>query len=267
MKNRQEVLEQVKSWVKEVGEMQVKKFYDRDYKVETKSSAIDLVTEVDKLSEEILISKIRSVFPEHSILSEECGASDRDPEYLWIIDPIDGTINFTHQIPIFGISVALQQGSEMILGVVYLPVLGDLYYAVRGGGAFQNGKEIRVSATDHLQQALLATGFPYDMPSDPDRKLKYFNYLVPQIRGIRRMGCAVFDLCNVAAGRFDGFWELNLGRWDIAAGALIVEEAGGKVIYLEGKKGVSLIAGNQAISRLIFEELVETDPGLKKSSM
>jgi myo-inositol-1(or 4)-monophosphatase len=259
MKNIHEVLEQVKLWVAEVGEIQRKRFYEKDFTVQTKSCAIDLVTEVDKLSEEILITKIRSVFPEHSILSEESGASERDPEYLWIIDPLDGTTNYAHQLPIFGISVALRQGPEMIMGVIYQPVLNDLYYAVKGEGAFQNGKKIEVSGTESLKQALLATGFPYDMPTDPGRKLKYFNHLVPQIRGVRRMGCAVFDLCNVAAGRFDGYWELNLKSWDVAAGSLIVEEAGGKIIYLEKEKGISLVAGNDLMCKLILEEIRKTD--------
>lgn len=145
---------------------------------------------------------------------------------------------------------------------MYAPVLNELFEGVKGGGAYLNGTRLRVAENQELSKAVLATGFPYDKATDPDNNLNYFNHLVPQVSGIRRSGSAAYDLCNVAAGRLDGYWELKVNRWDIAAGALFVEEAGGKVIYLPSKKGISLIAGNERICNLIHQELVRLNPSL-----
>ncbi|HYH01793.1 MAG TPA: inositol monophosphatase family protein [Bacillota bacterium] len=254
-------LPQVVSWVQEVGAIQLAKLKEKNLKIESKSSVIDLVTEVDKLSEAMLLAKVRESFPEHSILAEEGGAQDNASDYRWVIDPLDGTINYAHGFPIFCISVALQYRDESVLGVVHVPALAETYTAVKDGGAFLNGGRLQVSETTRLNQALLATGFPYDRAMDPDNNLKYFNYLLTQVQGIRRAGSAAFDLCNVAAGRFDGYWEFKLKPWDVAAGTLMVTEAGGVIDYLvrTQHQGLALIAANPKFIETIKAELEAAD--------
>lgn len=253
MLNKQEILEKVKTWIEEVGEIQLEKSGKKNINIYTKSDKIDLVTEVDKLSEKILIEKIRKYYPQHSILSEESGIRDNNLDYQWIIDPLDGTTNYAHGFPVYSISVALKYKEEVILGVVYVPKLNELYFAIKDEGAFLNGERINVSNTKKLEKSLLATGFPYDRATDSNNNLKYFNQIVTKVRGIRRTGSAAFDLCNVAAGRFDGYWELKLNPWDTAAGILLVQEAGGKVINYSGQK--LLIAGNKNICDLLLKEI------------
>lgn len=252
MLNKQETLEKAKIWVKEVGEIQLEKLGKKNININIKSGKIDLVTEMDKLSEKILIEKIKKSHPEHSILSEESGMRDNNSDYRWIIDPLDGTTNYAHGFPVFSISVALKYKEEVILGVVYVPKLDELFFAIKDEGAYLNGERIKVSNTKKLEKSLLATGFPYDRAIDSNNNLKYFNQLVTKVRGIRRTGSAAFDLCNVAAGRFDGYWELKLNPWDVAAGVLIVREAGGEVINILRKK--LLISGNKDIYYLLLQE-------------
>ncbi|HEY8463350.1 MAG TPA: inositol monophosphatase family protein [Bacillota bacterium] len=252
------ILPQVESWVKEVGALQLDKLKQKEHRIESKSTVIDLVTEVDKSSEAILLGKVRTAFPEHSILAEESGALANTSDYCWVIDPLDGTINFIHGFPVFAISIALQYRGESVLGVVYLPALGESFTAVKGSGAFLNGRRLRVSDQTSLEQSLLATGFPYDRATDPDNNLNYFNRLITRVQGIRRTGSAAYDLCNVAAGRFDGYWELKLKPWDIAAGTLMVVEAGGVVSDVAGfksNKGRAIIAANPVLSEVITANL------------
>ncbi len=253
--NLEQALEQVKSWALEVGAMQLEYHGRRDLAIETKSSSYDLVTEIDKRSEVLLIEKIAATYPEHTVLGEEGGEVDRQSEYRWVIDPIDGTTNYAHGYPIFAISIALQHHGESVLGVVYFPALNQLYRAIKGKGAFLNSNRLTVSTTDSLAGAMLATGFPYDKATSPENNLDYFHWLVPKISGIRRSGSAAFDLCNVAAGRLDGYWELKIKPWDIAAAGLVLEEAGGKIIYLEEHTPISVVTGNPAVCALILNEL------------
>ncbi|NLY76081.1 MAG: inositol monophosphatase [Firmicutes bacterium] len=255
------MLEKAKAWVREVGQIQLEGL-TQTLTVETKSSRFDPVTNIDTQSEAVLIARIKEEYPGHAVLSEEAGVLGGTSDYLWIIDPLDGTVNYAHGYPIFSISLALQYCGEIVFGLVYAPALKELFEGVKGGGAYLNGTRLRVAETQELSKAVLATGFPYDKAADPDNNLNYFNHLVPQISGIRRSGSAAFDLCNVAAGRLDGYWELKVNRWDIAAGALFVKEAGGEVIYLPSKKGISLIAGNERICNLIHQELVRMNPSL-----
>jgi len=250
------VLEDVKKWVRSIGEFQTANFGRKDLGVQTKSSRIDLVTEVDKHSEEYLLGQIKAKYPGHAVLAEESGQDGPSgSEYRWIIDPLDGTTNYAQGLPMFAVSVALEYRKETVLGVVYLPKLGLLFEAVRGEGAFLNGQRLAVGRKDNLRDSLLATGFPYDIAEHKDNNLEYFGRLVPKARGIRRIGSAAYDLANVAAGIIDGYWELNLQPWDVAAGMLLVEEAGGKIIRLKDKRGVSLIAGNEIIADLIRQEI------------
>lgn len=258
-----EILEKVKSWVREVGQIQLEGL-KQSLTVDWKSSEYDLVTNIDTRSERELISRIKAEYPEHGILSEESGSTGEDSEFLWIIDPLDGTVNYAHGFPVFTISVALQYRAAVILGVVYASALGELYEVVEGHGAYLNGVRLQVAQVNELNKAILATGFPYDKASDPENNLNYFNHLVPQINGVRRTGSAAWDLCNVAAGRLNGYWEFKVNRWDIAAGTLMVAEAGGELIYLPSKKGIGLIAGNPNICRQIYRELVRVNPELHK---
>lgn len=200
-----------------------------------KKGPIDLVTEADIASEKNIIETIHSRFPEHEILGEESGLiKSGDSSCQWIIDPLDGTTNFAHQIPIFAISIAFAVNSEIKVGIVLNPVSGELFCAVRGQGATLTGKKIKVSAEKNLSDSLLVTGFPYDVKQMLDPVMVRFKRCVEAARGIRRLGSAALDLCFVACGRFEGFWEENLKPWDTAAGWLIAEEAGALVTDFSG---------------------------------
>ena len=201
-----------------------------DYKGE-----INLVTEADKISEEMITSKINNLFPDHDILAEEFTYTNRGSDFRWIIDPLDGTTNYAHGYPVFCVSIALQKLDDMILGVIYGPMLNEMFVAEKGKGTFLNDIKIHVSSTNRITEGLLATGFPYDIREDSQNNLNCFNEMIMKARAIRRAGSAALDLAYVAAGRFDGFWEIKLNPWDIAAGWLIVEEAGGVVTDMWGK--------------------------------
>lgn len=256
MQGIDQMLKDVKVWAKEVGKIQKQNLGKENLYIETKSSEVDLVTEVDKMSEEYFLNVISKKYPDHGILSEESGESrNREAAYRWIIDPLDGTTNYAQGLPIFSISVALQYESDTILGVVYVPMLDLLFEAVRGQKAYVNGKRIKVGVKTKMKECLLATGFPYDQSQHRENNTNYFSHFVPMARGIRRLGSAAYDLANVAAGIIDGYWELNLSLWDVAAGILLVEEAGGKVIRLPDKRGISLIAGNEAITEMIYRDI------------
>ncbi len=204
------------------------------FAIEHKEGINNLVTEVDKAAEAAVIRIIQAAFPEHAILSEEIGDLPADSEYQWIIDPIDGTVNFAHGIPLCCVSIAVRKGSELVLGAVYNPMMSEFFFAERGAGATLNGAPIRVSAKDDFERACLVTGFPYQWPEAQEHPIKVFERLVLKGLPVRRLGSAALDLCWVACGRFDGFWEYNLSPWDIAAGYLIVEEAGGTVTDFDG---------------------------------
>ena len=190
--------------------------------------AIDLVTEYDLKSEQLLVEGIRTAFPADAILSEEGGGREGEG-VRWLVDPLDGTTNFAHGLPIFSISIACVRAEELLLGVIYDPTREELFHTLAGEGAFLNQAPIRVSVTSTLDESLLVTGFPYDIRSNPDNNLSYFNALAVRARAVRRLGSAALDLAYVAAGRFDGYWELRLNPWDWAAGVLLVREAGGRV--------------------------------------
>lgn len=196
---------------------------------------VDLVTEVDRACEEMIVERIRGVFPGHSFLAEENLYADGDPELRWIIDPLDGTTNYAHGFPWFCVSIALELRGELTLGVIYHCMMDELFTATRGGGAFLNGNPIRVSSRTPLRQSLIATGFPYDAARDNENNFRNFFELQLAARGVRRAGAAALDLAYVAAGRLDGYWECKLKPWDVAAGSLLVTEAGGKVTNHKGE--------------------------------
>lgn len=212
--------------------------YEGDVTVRAKSSAVDLVTDVDQEVEALILGRIRERYPDHRIFSEE---SVRDASVfagdapVWAVDPLDGTVNYAHGVPIFAVSLALLLGGRPALGVIVDPMRDETFTVERGQGAFVNGRRLCVSATDNLAEALLATGFPYSRATDPDNNLDAFTYLVPRTRGVRRAGSAALDLAWLAAGRFDAYWELGLEPYDWAAGWLLVEEAGGRVTDFGGR--------------------------------
>lgn len=189
----------------------------------------NLVTEADTASEKVIISTLRQLFPDHGILAEESGAAEADSGYCWIIDPLDGTTNFTHGLDCYCISIAVALRGEMLAGVVLNPVSGELFTAARNRGAALNGAPIRVSATDRVQHSLLVTGFPYNFREIVAPLMGRFSRCAEEARGVRRLGAAALDLCFVACGRFDGYWEQNLQPWDTAAGVMIAREAGARV--------------------------------------
>jgi len=210
--------------------------YETELVVRTKSASIDLVTEVDHACEALIVGALRRDRPGDAILAEEGGGDDRPgAEWRWVIDPLDGTMNYAHGYPRFCVSIGVQRGGLPCVGVVYDPLLDELFAATRGEGATCNGRALRVSDERELGRALLATGFAYDVHKSPQDNLDHFASFVKRVRGLRRDGSAALDLCYVAAGRFDGFWELKLHPWDVAAGNLIVEEAGGRTSDLSGR--------------------------------
>jgi myo-inositol-1(or 4)-monophosphatase len=188
---------------------------------------INLATEMDIRSERAVVETLRASFPDHDIVAEEETNIKNNSGFTWIIDPLDGTTNYAHGYPCFSVSIALEQAGEVVLGVVYDPMRDELFSAYKGQGAFLNGSAIRVSQSDRLIQSLLATGFPYDRKVSEKNNMTYFYKLLMASQEVRRDGSAALDLCYVACGRFDGFWELKLKPWDTAAGSMIVREAGG----------------------------------------
>jgi myo-inositol-1(or 4)-monophosphatase len=196
--------------------------------------SINLVTDVDLASERLIREAISTYYPRHEVLGEEGGLSESGSEYRWVVDPLDGTTNYAHGYPIFCVSIALECKGEIVLGVVYDPMRDELFSAERGGGAALNNRPIHVSKTAELMQGLLSTGFPYDIKTSKLTNLDHWANFAMNAQALRRDGAAALDLCYVACGRFDGFWELNLSPWDTAAGALIVTEAGGRVTNFSG---------------------------------
>jgi myo-inositol-1(or 4)-monophosphatase len=218
------------------GAAELSRFFNKSFIVSNKEGINNLVTEADHASEKAILDVIYKEFPDHHILSEEAGEIIQDSNYKWIIDPIDGTVNFAHSIPLCCVSIALEYKGEIILASVYNPVMNELFFAEKGKGATLNDKPIRVSKKQNVVNACLVTGFPYtylDMPNGP---LQIFEKLIRKGIPVRRLGSAATDLCWVAAGRFDGFYEHKLQAWDSAGGYLIVEEAGGKVTDFNGSK-------------------------------
>ena len=216
-----------------------------------KKGAIDLVTAADVDSEQTIVKEIHSVFPDHAILAEESGLHQGRPDDCWIIDPLDGTTNFAHNLPIFSISIAFSHKGEIQLGIVFNPISGELFTAERGRGAHLNHRPIGVSSSPHIEECLLVTGFPYNLHHTISSLMLRFQSALCTCQGIRRLGSAALDLCYVACGRFDGFWEENLNPWDTAAGVLISREAGGRVTDFEGGpfdlEGKQLLATNGQI--------------------
>jgi myo-inositol-1(or 4)-monophosphatase len=205
------------------------------HRVGFKGQTINLVTEMDLRAEELIVGRLASAFPDDTILAEERGTSSGRSGRRWIVDPLDGTTNYAHGLPLYSVSIALEVDRRIVLGVAYDPTADELYVAERGGGATVNDAPLAVSTAASLDASLLCTGFPYSIRETPDTNLPEYAAFALRSRGVRRLGSAVLDLAWVAAGRLDGFWELRLGPWDVAAASLFVEEAGGRITNVVGE--------------------------------
>jgi myo-inositol-1(or 4)-monophosphatase len=229
-------------------------YFDRQIKIEYKGD-VDLVTAADRASEKLIVERLQTRWPEHGIVGEEGTRSDVGADYRWLVDPLDGTTNFAHGYPVFCVSLAVEYQGQRIAGVVYDPTRDEMFAAKKGSGAQLNGEPIRVSSTPRLSECLVATGFPsHKRHKNPN--IYFYHQLTLRSHGVRRAGSAALDLCNVASGRFDGFWEFNLNPWDTAAGVLIVEEAGGRVTDFSG--GPFQIASRETVASngLVHEALL-----------
>lgn len=208
---------------------------EKGFSLVRKSTEIDLVTEYDRMAEDLIVGRLKEAFPDHGIVAEEGSSVKTDAEgYRWYVDPLDGTNNFAHRIPQFGVSMGLYKGPEAVLAVVYDPMRDHMYWAELGKGAYLNGAPMRVSQPKTVQDSILASGFPYDRHSDPVDNIAQMGLFLKKCQGFRRFGACCLDLASVAAGRYDGFWEFKLSSWDVAAGLLLVTEAGGRVTRIEG---------------------------------
>lgn len=253
MERCEELLDAAVRMARGAGEIQRTAFRSGDLAIRTKSNVYDVVTRVDKECEAYIVRSILERYPDHAILGEEDGVQGTaGSDYRWVVDPLDGTTNFSQGLPLFAVSIALQYRGRTIVGAVYAPVLDELYTATDGGGAFLTTasggvRRLAVGRKESLAISVLATGFPYDKDVDPDNNSDNVARIVPFVRDLRRLGSAAYDLCCVAAGWLDGYWELALHEWDVCAAELIVREAGGVVKPLRADRGVSLAAGNETL--------------------
>ena len=244
----------------QAGAAELQHFYEKKIIINNKEGINNLVTEADYAAEKAIFNVIQTQFPTHYILSEETGELPQQSEYKWIIDPLDGTVNFAHNIPLCAVSIGVEKNGEMIMGAVYCPFINEMYIAEKGQGSFLNNKKLQVSNQTNLLESCLVTGFPYTYPTVHKGPLEIFSNLVMQGIPVRRLGSAAIDLCWVAAGRFDGFWEFNLSPWDTAAGYIIVKEAGGKITDFNNNEfscyQKQLLASNGQIHGALLNEIV-----------
>ena len=231
--------------------------YGKNFEIMLKGSVNNLVTEIDKKSESVIIDYVKKNFNNHSILAEESGQLKTDSEYVWVIDPLDGTTNFAHGLPIFSVSIGVQKNGETIYGVVYDVMRNAMYSAEKNSGSFLNGKKIKVNNNSDLSRSVLVTGFPYDVAENPLNAVEKFSAFLKKTRAIRRLGSAAIDFCYVAQGVFEGFWEVSLNPWDICAGKLIVEEAGGIVTDFNNREINIDSKQILATNKLVHQEMLE----------
>lgn len=237
----------------------IREGFGKNFQIEYKTNEKNLVTEIDKKSENAIIDFITKKYPSHNILTEESGEHKKNSDYLWVIDPLDGTTNFAHGLPIFAVSIGVMKKNEIVAGVVYDVMRNIFYSAEKGSGAFANDIKIKVSNNNKLGLGVLVTGFPYNVADNPDFAFERFESLTKQARAVRRLGSAAIDFCYVARGVFDGFWEVSLQPWDLCAGKLIVEEAGGKVTDFNGNEidifTQQILASNKKIHQQMIDGL------------
>ncbi|MEN8192458.1 MAG: inositol monophosphatase family protein [Bacteroidota bacterium] len=246
---------------KEAGEI-IREGFGKKLTLEFKSTATDFVTNIDKAAEQKIIEFIHKEYPTHNILAEESGKSNGNSDYTWVVDPLDGTMNFAHGLPIFSVSIGVMKKDEIIAGVIYDVMNDVIYSSEKGSGAYQNDRKIAVSDVNQLNKSLLVTGFPYNISENPKNAFEKFTSFLKEARGVRRLGSAAIDCCYIAAGAFDGFWEVTLNAWDICAGQLLIEEAGGKVTTFNDQKidyanyaNIELLATNGKVHQQMMEVL------------
>ena len=237
----------------EAGEVLKSYFRRRDLSIEDKGNAYDIVTEADKGSERLILDHLHRYYPDDAVLSEESGDDHRQARCQWVIDPLDGTVNYSAGLATYCISIGLKVDGETRMGYVYAPTLDEEFYAIKGKGAYGPYGRLQAKATTELQRAVISTGFPYDKATNPDNNLDRFAQVMPRVRGIRRLGSAAMDLCYVAAGWLDGYWELNLKEWDACAGELIALEAGATVKRYRNDHGICILAAAPAIAKQLLE--------------
>lgn len=242
------------------GKVQLEYFRSKNLTVENKLNDADIVTAADRASEATVISGIRERYASHRILSEESGSTQSDSPFEWVIDPLDGTTNFNAGLPLFSVSIGLKYDGETILGVVYAPYINELFHAVKGEGAYLNGNKIGVSGCTELSKAVVGTGFPVDKMLTSDNNTDNFEKILPLTRAVRRLGSAAMDICYVALGAFDAFWEINLHEWDVCAALLIAEEAGAESERFRNDRNVSVVVGTPIIKQKV-SELLSRSPG------
>ena len=236
--------------------------------VRTKSTLRDLVTEWDMRSEDLIRRRLAECTPDIPVLGEERGPSSRDhSDYWWLCDPIDGTVNFAHGLPLYAVTISLECRGQSVAGVVVVPAFDWEFYASVGAGAFNNDERLHVSTTDRLDQAMLATGFPYDRATNPNNNFREWEHFQRRAGACRRLGCASIDLCLLAQGWFDGYWETQLNAWDMSAGALIVTEAGGTVTSITGGPFVSRDGNALASNGAIHDELLQELQSVRKEAL
>ena len=219
---------------KEAGEV-IRNGFGENLKIEFKTGENNLVTNIDKAAEKIILDFIKLEYPHHSIIAEESGTKFNSSDYTWVVDPLDGTTNFAHGLPIFAVSIGVQKKDEIVAGVIYDVMNDKIYSAEKGAGTYVNGKRSMVTKNGNLAESLVVTGFPYNIEKDLDETMRIFKQFLLETRAVRRLGSAAIDFCYVAAGVFDGFWERGLNPWDVCAGLLLVKEAGGKISDFSGK--------------------------------
>lgn len=240
------------SWARQAGAIQLKYFRNRALVIDTKYNDYDVVTVADKESDAFISESIKAKYPEHDIITEESGEIHHTKaEFQWVIDPLDGTANFSAGLPIFAVSIALQKNGETVLGVVFLPYLNELFYSIKGQGAYLNGEKITVKSNDKIELASVSTGFPVDRKENPDNNISSAVNVIPQVRAFRRMGAAAVDICYVAAGILDAYWELILHVWDIAAATLIATEAGAIVTPIRENRNYSILVSSPKLYNTI----------------
>ena len=256
------MLKEIEKFAKEIayesGEILLKGFRSADMKISYKSRT-DLVTNIDKASEDFLYKKVSEKYPDHTIIAEEGSYQDGDGEFVWYIDPLDATNNFAHGIPYFCVSIGIYSHhlKRVVVGVVYDPFHDECYSGILGDGAKLNEEIIHVSTKEEIGISMISTGFPYEKEDPEKNNLKQFSKFLPKVQGIRRIGSAALDLCYLAVGRFDGFWEPELKSWDMAAGSLIVEEAGGKVTNYAGEHFDPLVPEIVASNGIIHNRMIQ----------
>ena len=218
---------------------------------------VDLVTNFDKQSQQMIFESLSKSFPDHDFLAEEGLDQDKGGDFRWVFDPLDGTTNYAHRFPVFSVSIALEWKGQLVCGVVYDPMRDEAFSGIKNKGACLNGKKIKVSEVDDLNRSLLATGFPYDLRESNKNNIAHFNNFLTRAQAIRRCGSAAMDLCYVACGRFDGFWELKLKPWDVAAAALIVQEAGGRLSDFQDNEFSIFSQETLGTNRLIHRQMLD----------